>query len=480
MKRWFLVGAVIGTLVPIVGGGLVFLLWQKTEIIAFGVHIQGNNIGGMRATDARRILESRFAFPPSVTVAITFQGQAIGRVSLEELRVKPDLNGALKIALEIGRRKSFMESLVEFLTAWRDGIYLPMVYNWDEQSGCQILNRIAKSLNCPPKRALVEWQKGTVRIVPSRKGFEVSIEETLKAWTERLKRGQWETLPLTATEIQPEVTTEDVANIDGVIGQATTYFRTSERNRTHNIRLAASRLDHVLIRPGETISFNEIVGPRTPRRGFRVARVLMQGQFTEDFGGGVCQVAGTLYLAALRAGMEVVQRQRHSRPIGYLPPGLDATVNFGSLDLKLRNPFDTPLYLRTFVKGGRLTVFVLGKKQGVTYKIVRTVKKFSEPTIKRVFAPDLPASVRELVDKGNSGYRVTVWRLKVEKGIVTRRELVSSDIYPPRPILVRVGQASEKKSNPSLQTHQPVVSTNTDVVSSPETEEPTSSEPTAP
>ncbi len=477
MKRCFLVGLALGIFVPIVGGGLTFLLWQRTEWIAFGVHIQGVNIGGMNLADARRTLEVKFALPVSVTVTITHQSQVIRKVRLEELGIKPNFDETLKVAFQIGRHESLRRSLVEFFVAWQGGVHLPMAYDWDEQSGRQILNQIAQSLNRSPQRALVELKKGTVHIVPSSKGFEVAVEETLKAWRERLKKGQWETLPLIATEVQPEVTTEDVASIDGVVGQATTYFRTSEINRSHNIRLAASRLDHVLIRPGETISFNELVGPRTPKRGFRVARVLVQGQFTEDFGGGVCQVAGTLYLAALRAGMEVVQRHRHSRTVAYLPPGLDATVNFGSLDLKLRNPFDTPLYLRTFVKGGRLTVIVLGKKQqGVTYEIARSVEKLNEPISRQIPDPSLPENLQKTVDKGSSGYRVVVWRLRVENGIVTKRERISSDVYRVQPRVVRVGQGKRNVETSSVQPQTSQTQTSPTVASN--GDEPTEQEDT--
>lgn len=456
MKRWFKIGVALGVLIPIVGGGLTFLWWQKTDLIAFGVSVQGVNIGGMKVLHARRTLEIKFALPNFITVAITHQGQVVRKIRLDEIGMKPDIDEVLKNALKVGRRKSLRASLAEFLVAWQGGIHLPMVYDWDEQRARQILNQIAQSLNRQPQRAFVEYRKGSVQIVPSRAGFKVDVEGTLKSWRERLRQGQWETLPLVVTEVQPEVRTEDVAAIDGVVGQATTTFRTSERNRSHNIRLAASRLDHVLIRPGETISFNELVGPRTPRRGFRIARVLVQGQFTEDFGGGVCQVAGTLYLAALRAGMEIVQRHRHSRPVAYLPPGLDATVNFGSLDLKLRNPFDTPLYLRTFVKGGRLTVIVLGKRQeGVTYKIVRSVEKLGELAIKQIPDPNLPENVQKVVDKGSRGYRVTVWRLRVENGIVAERERISTDVYQPQPKVIRVGQAKERKETTPVQTQVP-------------------------
>ncbi len=457
MQRWFLVGALIGVFVPIVGGGLTFQLWQRSNVLAFGIHVQGVNIGGTKPDQARQILERVFNSETfsRITAGVFWKERAIKRVRLSELGVKPDIEKAVKEALQIGRRKSFRESLVEFVRAWQGGVHLPMPCRLDEKTAAQILKQIAKSLNRPVRQALVELVGDKVHIIPSNNGLVVKVDETLNLWRERLSRGQWETLPLIVFEVKPEVSTEDVASIDSIIGRATTTFRTSDRNRTHNIRLAAARLDRVLIRPKETISFNEIVGPRTPKRGFKMARILVRGQFTEDFGGGVCQVSGTLYLAALRAGMEIVQRHRHSRPVEYLPPGLDVTVNFGSLDLKIRNPYDAPIYLRTFVKGGRLTVLVLGKREkGVIYKIVRTVEKFGTSEVKPIPDQNSSQGMTKVTDKGSKGYRVTIWRLRVENGIVTKRERISSDIYLPRPKVVRIGMQRATLDTISSQTPQ--------------------------
>ncbi len=442
MGRWFLVGLVLGILFGAGGGWLLFRWWQSTDRIAFGVRVQGVEIGGLKATEAIQVLNH--AFPEDsfaeIIVPIICEGQIVGKVKLRELRVEPGKRQAVKVALEIGRRQSLLESLREFVKAWQGGINLPMTCEWDRKSIEGFLVQLAQKINRPNQQAQVEFDGKSVRIVPSQDGVCVDVDETLKVWQERLSQGKWENLPLVTRVFRPEVTTEDVAGIDGIVGQATTYFRTSERNRAYNIRLAASRLDHVLVRPGETISFNELVGPRTPKRGFRMARVLVRGEFTQDFGGGVCQVAGTLYLAALRAGMEVVCRHRHSRPIGYLPPGFDATVNFGSLDLKLRNPFPNSLYLRTFVKGGRLKVVILGKRDSNrTYRIVRLAERIGVAREAQIPDPSLPAGVRKVVDKGISGYRVEVWRLVVENGIVVKRERISADIYPPQPKRVRVG-----------------------------------------
>lgn len=403
------------------GGGLGFCWWQSTDRIAFGVRVQGVNVGGLKSSDAIQTLKRSLLALDDITVPLVCEGQVVRRMKLKWLKLKPDYEKSVKMALRVGRQKSMLDSLREFSLAWQEGVNLPLPFVLDEEKALSLLTQLSHSLDKLPQRAFVNLNGRSISVVPSRDGVVVDIEGTLRLWREQLREGKWETLPIAMKTVRPEVTTEDVAEIDGIVGQATTYFSASKRNRTHNIRLAASRLDHVLVRPNEIISFNELVGPRTPRHGFKTARVIIRGKFTEDFGGGVCQVAGTLYLAALRAGMEVLQRQRHSRPVDYLPIGLDATVNFGSLDLKLRNPFSTPLYIRTFVKGGKLTVLVLGKRQpNRNYRIVRIVKRENFSHSSSALKPE---------GKEGMGYRVTVFRLLVENGVALKRELISTDTY---------------------------------------------------
>ncbi len=455
MKRWFLVGFAVGVAMPIVGGGFLFRWWQHTDRIAWGVRVQGVALGGLRGEDAKRVLAQ--AFSPdrfaSIAVPILWRGRIVQQVRLGDLGVQADVERTVQDALHIGRRPQSRMSLRELWQGWREGISLPMAWRWEEAKLRRLLQQLAPQLEHPPQRAYLEWEKGTVRLIPHHDGVRIAVAETLKRWRQALAQGQWKALPIEADPWHPEVTTEDLAAIDGVVGQATTSFRVSERNRSHNIRLAAARLDHVLIRPGETFSFNEIVGPRSPRYGFQKARVLVRGQFTQDFGGGVCQVASTLYLAALRAGMAVVQRHCHSRPIGYLPPGFDATVNFGSLDLKLRNPFPEPLYIRTFVKGGRLTVLILGKKQpNLTYRLIRSVRTFGAVREKVVSDSSLPPRARKVADKGTVGYQVTVWRWHIVNGTVVKKERISTDTYAPRPRVVLIGASNNNapKPQPSL------------------------------
>lgn len=440
MLRPIWIGVAAGlTAGALVGGGM-FRAWQHSDRIAAGVTVAGIALGGLTPAEAQRRLRAHGATLMQRPVRLLADGTLVLTVSVDQLGLVPDWETALAEARAMGRRASLLVSLREVWQAQRSGYAIALRWRWDPARAQRVLHRLAQRLERPPQRAWVLWERGVIRVVPSRDGVRLAMAATLREWQRRIDSGNWQVLPVVLERERPAVTTEAVALIDGVVGEATTFFKASDRDRTHNIRLAAQRLDHVFIPPGETISFNDLVGPRTPRKGFRVARVLVQGQFTQDFGGGVCQVSGTLYNAALRAGMAVVRRYHHSRPIGYLPPGLDATVNFGTLDLRLRNPFPTPLYLRTFVRRGQLTVTVLGKRQPkVQYRIVRETRRFGSISTKTLPDPSLPPGQRKVVDKGSLGYRVVVWRLRVENGQVTWRERISVDTYLPQPRIVRVG-----------------------------------------
>ncbi len=138
----------------------------------------------------------------------------------------------------------------------------------------------------------------------------------------------------------------------------TEYPETPAQNagRTWNIALAVRRLDGAVLAPGETLSFNGRVGPRGLGEGFRRAPELLDGDRVEGIGGGVCQVASTLYAAALDAGLVIAARAPHSRPATYTPPGRDATVSFeSSIDLKLTNDLAIPVRLVARAGAGRLT-----------------------------------------------------------------------------------------------------------------------------
>lgn len=166
---------------------------------------------------------------------------------------------------------------------------------------------------------------------------------------------------LTADLLTPVSDGQDISiSSDFVLsGTCTTSYATSSANRCTNISVAASRLNNLVVMPGQTVSVSDTILPRTSANGYKAAGVYLNGVHTTGMGGGVCQVSSTVYNAVMNAGLTVTERKQHSMPVSYLPHGLDAAIAAGSKDLKFRNDFSTPVVLQAVTSNKKLTVNVL-------------------------------------------------------------------------------------------------------------------------
>lgn len=215
-------------------------------------------------------------------------------------------------------------------------------------------------------------------------------------------------------------------------GGFSTSLQLRSAEQRHNTATAARDLDRIMIAPGETFSFNAQVGARDPGKGYRAAPIITATGLLQDIpGGGICQLASTVYNAGLLAGMQVVERHPHSRAVGHVPPGRDATIASWRKDLKLKNRFPHPLQLRIVLNQNRLTTSLYAPVE----------KPFSvEITVSRTkLVPDTvvvggPAHAPQ--QQGASGFSTETWRIITENGQV-RDQLISRDSYPaPSRILV--------------------------------------------
>ncbi|MCM3719062.1 VanW family protein [Fictibacillus phosphorivorans] len=157
--------------------------------------------------------------------------------------------------------------------------------------------------------------------------------------------------------LYPRVDTELLAHIKTQqVGQYITYFNSNNRSRSNNIELAAKALDSHVVFPGETFSFNQVVGNRTIAKGYMRAPIIVRGELSEGVGGGICQVSSTLFNAVDRAGLTIVQRYSHSKRVPYVPPGRDATVSWYGPDFQFKNQYNQPILIRAKRYGGSMMV----------------------------------------------------------------------------------------------------------------------------
>ena len=157
------------------------------------------------------------------------------------------------------------------------------------------------------------------------------------------------------------------------IGSYEAISQSDDNERAENLRLAAEAINGYVIEPGATFSFNEVVGDTTAERGYKEAPVLYSSGLGSSDGGGICQVSTALYIAAVKADLEIVERHPHSVPSDYAPIGLDATIVYGSRDLRIKNNTDFPITIYAKAVGQTVSVNLLGKPRddGITIDALR-------------------------------------------------------------------------------------------------------------
>lgn len=252
-------------------------------------------------------------------------------------------------------------------------------------------------------------EAGNVTVVPHVVGVDFDVPAA-QAQFDALGDGSTIRIPLILTV--PNQTENKVRGLlfADLLGECTTNIGGTEY-RLNNVIVAAKALDGLVLLPGEVFSYNDTLGPRTVANGYRPAPAYIGGKTVDEVGGGICQNSSTLYLAALRADLEMVERTNHMYAVGYVPDGLDATVAYNALDFKFRNNTEYPLRLDVEVNGRKLTVKIYGTDtKHVTVKMV--TETLSTTPYKVTYKPDSSVGAGKTVVETTAytGRKVRVFR----------------------------------------------------------------------
>ncbi|MBN1605853.1 MAG: VanW family protein [Polyangiaceae bacterium] len=294
------------------------------------------------------------------------------------------------------------------------------------------------------------------RVVAEVDGRLLDVDRTLGSIQDAVTRGS-RTAMVMFESMHPKRLASELGRVkfDAAIGSFETRYDRSERYRarTFNLRLAASKLDGRVLLPGEVFDFNEVVGPRDEANGYRVAPVIAEGELVDGIGGGTCQISGTLHGAAFFAGLDIVERYPHTRPSGYIKMGLDATVVYPTINLRVRNPYEFPVVLHETVKNGWVRAEVLGPERTRTVTLIRRI--LGTMPYEQVERPDdeISAGERVLGQRGVAGFKLRRYRI-VREGAHARRERWD-EVYPPTTQIIRVGtgRGATGRERPSDDTH---------------------------
>jgi vancomycin resistance protein YoaR len=228
----------------------------------------------------------------------------------------------------------------------------------------QFLDNLDKQFSVEPENARLD-QNGS--IISERVGYRVHRDSFTEQFYVYFFSHKQSSIELPMLRVPPKVDSELLDDIRYKrIGRYVTSYNSHNKNRSTNIQLAANAINNYVVFPGETFSFNKVVGKRTKTRGYLRAKVIVRGEFAEDIGGGICQVSSTLFNAVDNAGLEVTERFSHSRAVPYIPPGRDATVSWYGPDFAFKNKYNQPVLIQAKTLG-HLLIIKLYSSESIQY-----------------------------------------------------------------------------------------------------------------
>jgi vancomycin resistance protein YoaR len=279
--------------------------------------------------------------------------------------------------------------------------------------------------------ATFEIVGGRPRLVPAVEGKEVAPDDLAAAMVTALPKAANRVAEVKLERAEPELTTAEAKNlaITGEISSWTTNFPYAAY-RAHNIGKAAEYLNGTLVLPNEEFSFNETVGERTEARGFVKGIIIGgSGSFDADVGGGVSAVATTTFNAIFYAGLRDVEHHPHSFWIPRYPKGTEATVFWGSKDLRFFNDSGHGVFITASATNTSVTITFWGTKK---YDITRL-----EGPERNVKPYDTIERDRCVPQDGMRGFDITTWRVFAQNGQEVRRESFNTHYVPADEIICK-------------------------------------------
>lgn len=295
------------------------------------------------------------------------------------------------------------------------------------------------AVNRAPKNASFSVSGDKVTLQPSQNGATIDTGPAAGALV-ALGAGDRKPIALPSV-VQPAALTTEAASKLGIkqrIAHYTTAFDARNAPRVGNIDRMASAMDGKVLKPGEVFSLNDATGPRTVSNGYQEAGILVDGELVPGIGGGVCQVATTLFNAVFTAGLDVVQRSNHSLFVSSYPTGKDAMVNFPSQDLKFKNDTEFGILVKARVSAKELTVSIYSSPLGRT--VTETTSPQTNPKVpevKYIEDPTLPKGTEVVSAEGKPGFDVTVTRKVIAGGKVLHSDNFVSKYRPWKRVIKR-------------------------------------------
>ncbi len=421
------------------------------------VYIDALDAGYKSREEMKQVLEKRYEALNSYSVTVVYKDATVATFNAELLHLRSDANDVVEKAYLVGRTSRLSSRILQKLnTLFNFDTYnFNTSITYDAGFITGFTESISEQYNLPAKNALFTFENGrVVNFQKEENGMKIDTAKFIDEMHTKLKnanrKNQHDRIVLTELVVEPEITLSEANdfNIEELIGEGKSDYTHSIPERVHNIILAASKFNGILIPKGEVYSFNSGIGDISSYSGYKPAYIIKAGKTVLGDGGGVCQVSTTFFRAALNTGLPIIERNAHAYRVGYYEndskPGFDATIFTPTVDLKVKNDTPGAILIQTEIdKENNLLYFrFYGKKDDRKIEISPVTLSNQQPPPEPLYQddPTLKKGIVKQVEFPAWGARSS-FSYKVTKGSEIIQEETFISNYRPWQAVFLVGQS---------------------------------------
>lgn len=437
----FLVAAVA---VTVAFSGTQRVRGEEPQLIEDGIYIGNVNVGGMTEEQARSSVEEYVSGLLNTTFSLKGETGSIA-MTAGEMGVSADADAAVEEALKTGHAGSLINRYKSLQDLKKDKLVLDMHLSVDKQATAQKLYDHADELAVGAEDNGLKLENGEFQFVPGKEGVKIDIVNSVYAINEFLSSG-WNgsdnEIALVTKTVEPRGSQEELAQVKDLLGSFSTDFSSSSAGRAKNVTTGCNKVNGTILYPGDEFQLCQTVSPFTQENGYELAGSYQNGTTVESFGGGICQVATTLYNAVIRAELEITMRYNHSMQVHYVKPSMDAAIAGNYKDLRFKNNTDAPVYLEGYCSGGILHFNVYGKETRPANREVSFESETLstvEPKVSFTMSADAELGSVSVSGGSNIGCVAQLWKIVKVDGVEQSREIFNKSRYQASPKVITVG-----------------------------------------
>lgn len=354
---------------------------DNNKTFSTGYTLCGIDIGGLSLYQAEEKFNSLYKIEDSpISLEICYNDKK-WIFNESDFQIKTNIHTILEQAYKSNHKTTYLNKIKNAKKIKKMGFNPKVAVNYSLLGIDQKIDQICSEIETEPINSEISYNKTNKNfdITKSFNGIKVDKEKLYKDISLSMQKNNLIKIQVSTTPILPSLTEKDLIKCTKKQSSFTTNYVSSNFERKNNIKIATSSLNGFCIKPNEEFSFNSAIGQRSLEKGYKQANIIKDGAFVKGIGGGVCQVSSTLYNALLLSNIDVTESHKHSLPVGYVNPGLDAMVSWGTADLKFTNTTNLPIFIVSSCDGKNLNFSIYGDTKSdnlnikTNYEIIKKI-----------------------------------------------------------------------------------------------------------